>query len=450
MRRFFVATLGAMLAASLVCVPAFAVDNATDPLQHTRRMLEAHPNAEFDPEAILVRFGPGITPAQRAFAMQLVGGVKLQSWTIVPGLEHVRVNIPVKDAVAALNGLPGVLYAELDYFVHADVVPNDPSFGNLWGLNNTGQTVNGDAGIANADINAPEAWDVVTGSSSFAIADIDSGVNWSHPDLAANIWSNPGEVADGIDNDGNGLIDDVRGWDFVNNDNNPTDDNGHGTHTSGTFGAVGNNGVGVTGVMWVCRIVPLKFLNASGSGAISGALSALQYCTNKGIKVSNNSWGGGGFSQSFLDAINASQSVGHIFVAAAGNSASNNDAVASYPASYSSGNIIAVVATNNNDGFASFSNYGATSCDIGAPGVTVYSTYLSSYAYLDGTSMATPHVAGVVGLVYVRNPTWSWSQVRSQVLSTARTVSSLSGRCATGGVVNAAAAVGASAPPPPA
>ncbi len=187
--------------------------------------------------------------------------------------------------------------------------------------------------------------------------------------------------------------------------------------------------------MWSCRIMPLKFLNASGNGAISGALSALQYAAAKGVKVSNNSWGGGGFSQSFLTAINNSQSVGHIFVAAAGNSSTNNDATPSYPASYTSGNIIAVVATNNNDGFASFSSYGATSCDIGAPGVTIYSTYLSGYAYLDGTSMATPHVAGVVGLVYVRNPTWTWSQVRNQILSTARVIPSLSGRCATGGIV---------------
>lgn len=449
--RYSVLALSMALAAGSAANIAHArvTDAATDPLQHTRRMLEAHPNAAFDPEAILVRFAPNATAAQRNFALQLVGGAKLQSWTIVPGLEQIKVSVAAKDAVATLTGLPGIMYAELDYFVRADVTPNDPSFGNLWGCNNTGQTVNGDPGSAGADINAPEAWDITTGSSSFVIGDIDSGVNWAHPDLAANIWSNPGEVVDGVDNDGNGLIDDIRGWDWVNNDNNPTDDNGHGTHTSGTFGAVGNNAVGMTGVMWSCKILPLKFLNASGSGAISGALSALQYCRTKNVKVSNNSWGGGGFSQAFLDAINASQSIGHIFVAAAGNAGSNNDASASYPASYNSGNIIAVVATNNNDGLASFSNYGATSCDIGAPGVTIYSTYLSSYAYLDGTSMACPHVAGVVGLVYVRNPTWSWSQVRTQILSTARPLSALSGRCATGGIVNAAAALGGTAPPPP-
>src|SRR5690606_34401242 len=142
----------------------------------------------------------------------------------------------------------------------------------------------------------------------------------------------------------------------VNNDNNPMDDNGHGTHTSGTFGAVGNNGVGITGVMWSCRIMPLKFLNSAGSGAISGALSCLQYAVSKGVKVSNNSWGGGGYSQAFVDAINSSQSIGHIFVAAAGNTNNNNDATPSYPASYNSGNIIAVVATDNNDNRASFSS----------------------------------------------------------------------------------------------
>jgi len=451
MRWNLLAAAGALVisAGAARGVDRIGVDPAVDPLQHTRRMLEQHPGAEFDPEAILVRFSADAAADARTRALNLVGGKVLQTWTIVPGLAQVKVAMPVKDAVDVLTGLPGVQYAELDYFVHADVTtPNDPSFTQLWGMNNTGQTVNGDPGSANADINCPEAWDLTTGSSSFVIGDIDSGVNWSHPDLAANIWSNPGEVVDGIDNDGNGRIDDVRGWDFVNNDNNPTDDNGHGTHTSGTFGAVGNNGVGVAGVMWSCKILPLKFLNASGNGAISGALSALQYCTSKGVKVSNNSWGGGGFSQSFLDAINASQSVGHIFVAAAGNASNNNDASPSYPASYSSGNIIAVVATNNNDGFASFSNYGATSCDVGAPGVTIYSTYLSSYAYLDGTSMATPHVAGVVGLVYVRNPSWTWSQVRTQILSTSRPLASLSGRCATGGIVNAAAALGGAVTPP--
>lgn len=448
-RNLLVAASALLLCAGITQARTTDRDNATDPLQHTRRMLEQHPNAAFDPEAILVRFTPGIAQLQHDAIIARVGGVVLQRWTIVPGLVQLKVNMPVKDAVALLTGLPGVQYAELDYFVHADLTPNDPSFGQQWGCHNTGQTVNGDPGSAGADINAPEAWDVTTGSASFVIGDIDSGVNWSHPDLAANIWTNPGEIAgNGIDDDGNGRIDDIRGWDFVNNDNNPTDDNGHGTHTSGTFGAVGNNGVGVAGVMWSCKILPLKFLNAAGSGAISGALSALQYCTNKGVKVSNNSWGGGGFSQSFLDAINASQTVGHIFVAAAGNASNNNDASPSYPASYSSGNIIAVVATDNNDGFASFSSYGATSCDIGAPGVTIYSTYLSSYAYLDGTSMATPHVAGVVGLVYVRNPTWTWSQVRTQILSTARPLGSLSGRCATGGIVNAFAALGGSTPPP--
>jgi subtilisin family serine protease len=427
------------------------VDNETDPLQHTRRMLELHPQATYDPESVLVRFDPSATPAARAAIRALVGGTKLQEWWLVSNLEHVKVQGDVKLAVATLNATPGVMYAELDWFVRGDVTPNDPSFGLLWGLNNTGQTVNGDQGAAGADINGPEAWNVLTGSSSFVIADIDSGVNYTHPDLAANIWTNSAEAGGttGVDDDGNGYVDDVRGWNFVSNNNNPNDDNGHGTHTSGTFGAVGNNGVGVAGVMWSCRIMPLKFLNSSGSGAISGALSALQYAVAKGVRVSNNSWGGGGFSQSFLNAINASQTIGHIFVAAAGNASSNNDASASYPASYTSGNIIAVVATNNNDGFASFSNYGATSCDVGAPGVTIFSTYGSGYEYLDGTSMACPHVAGVVGLVYARNPTWSWSQVRTQVLGTARTVSALSGRCATGGVVNAAAALGATAPPPP-
>jgi hypothetical protein len=407
-----------------------------------REFLERVPELGRNPTGVLVRFAPGASEAYRRGVRELVGDGSHRAYDLVPGLELVRVRVPVETALARLA--PWVEYAEVDRVVRRTATPNDTYYGLQYGLNNTGQTVNGDTGTAGADINAPEAWDVTTGDPNFAIAILDSGVQYSHPDLSANIWANPGEIAgNGIDDDGNGYVDDVRGWDFYSNDNNPDDADGHGTHTAGTVGAVGNNGAGVTGVNWRCKLVPLRFLGPNG-GYISDAIEAVQYCTTKGIKVSNNSWGGGGYSQSMYDAIAASRNVGHVFVAAAGNAGTNNDSSPFYPASYGVDNVISVAATDNDDRRASFSNYGATTVDLGAPGVMIASTYRGSgYVYMDGTSMASPHVAGVVALVYGQNPTWTYSQVRNRILSTVRPVAALATNTATGGVVDAAAAVGA-------
>jgi hypothetical protein len=441
--------LGAILVAAGLGSGVLADQVANPPervrelLADSRRAIEANPKLEYDPYTVLVKFKADAADPVKAAARALVGGEFVRSYTLVPGLEHVKVSLPVADAVRVLSMMPGVEFAEPDYIVHAVVEPNDPSYGVLWGMNNIGQTVNGDPGIADADIDAPEAWDVFTGDPNFVIASIDSGVNYNHPDLAANRWTNPGEVAgNGIDDDGNGFVDDVYGYDFYNNDANPIDDNGHGTHTSGTFGGVGNNGTGVTGVNWQCKIMALKFLGAGGSGSTSGAIGCLDYAVAEGCKVSNNSWGGGGFSSAFSTALSNARTAGHLFVAAAGNAGTNNDSSPFYPASYTQDNVIAVASTTNNDARSSFSNYGATSVDIGAPGSTIYSTYGSGYAYLDGTSMATPHVAGVAALVWGANPTWTYSQVRSQLFTSARPISALNGLCVTGGVVNAASAVG--------
>ena len=232
------------------------------------------------------------------------------------------------------------------------------------------------------------------------VAIIDTGIDYTHPDLAANIWTNPGEIAgDGIDNDGNGYVDDVHGYDFVNNDGDPMDDHFHGTHTAGTVGAVGNNGVGVTGVNWQVKLMALKFLGASGSGSVSGAVSALEYAVTMGVRLSNNSWGGGGYSQALYDAIKNSQVIGHVFVAAAGNSGVNSDLQPAYPASYDLDNIISVAAIDSSDNLASFSNRGVVTVDLAAPGVAVLSTVLGGgYASYSGTSMATPHVTGAAAL----------------------------------------------------
>ncbi|MBK7642837.1 MAG: S8 family serine peptidase [Planctomycetes bacterium] len=404
-------------------------------------VLERHPQIQFHPAAVLVRFAPYTEAAYREQVRAMVGDGVLKTYEQEPGLELIHTRIGVQRAIQKLQGF--VLYAEPDFVVHAINTPNDSLYSLCWGLNNTGQTVNNDPGIAGADINAPEAWNTFTGDANFKIAVIDTGTQYTHPDLAANIWSNPGEIAgNGIDDDSDGYVDDIRGWDFYSVDNNPDDTNGHGTHTAGTIGAVGNNGTGVVGVNWACKLVPLRFLGPSG-GYTSDAILAVNYCTAKQIKVSNNSWGGGGFSQGLYDAINASKSVGHIFCAAAGNNGTNNDSSAFYPANYNLDNLISVAATDNNDGRASFSNYGATTVDLGAPGVNIASTYYGSqYVYLSGTSMATPHVTGAVALVEALNPGFTYLQVRNQILSTVRHAASMSGVTVTGGILDLAAAVG--------
>jgi subtilisin family serine protease len=434
-----------LLAAAFVTAGPASAQNELNPVAAQRfaaGVLERHPQVPFNPIGVLVRFAPYVDEGYREAVRAMVGDGVLKSFPEEPGLELIHTRIGVQRALARLQGT--VLYAEPDYVVHAINTPNDTYYGLQWGMNNTGQTVNGDPGIAGADINAPEAWNTYTGDANFKVAIIDTGTQYTHPDLAANIWSNPGEIAgNGIDDDGDGYVDDTRGWDFYDSDNNPDDTNGHGTHTAGTVGAVGNNGTGVVGVNWHCKLVPLRFLGPQG-GFTSDAILAVNYCTTKNIKVSNNSWGGGGFSQGLYDAINASKSVGHIFCAAAGNSGTNNDSSPFYPANYNLDNLISVASTNNNDGRSSFSNYGATSVDLGAPGENIASTYSGSqYVYLSGTSMATPHVAGGVALVYGQSPGWTYQQVRSQILTTVRPVASMAGITVTGGVLDLAAAIGA-------
>jgi len=329
---------------------------------------------------------------------------------------------------------------EPDYVVFTSAVtPNDPSFSSLWGLHNTGQT----GGSGDADIDAPDAWEASKGSSSVVVGVIDTGIDYTHPDLAANMWLNADEVpGNGRDDDNNGYIDDTRGWDFVGNDNNPMDDQYHGTHCAGTIGAVGGNGIGVVGVCHTVRLMALKFISGSSGGTISDAIEAILYATANQATLTSNSWGGGGYSQTLKNAIDAAGTAGLLFVAAAGNEAKNADSTPAYPAAYNSANIISVAATDHRDALASFSNYGAVTVDLAAPGVSIYSTApANTYRSLSGTSMACPHVAGACALIKAARPTMNWSDVKNAILGNVDGVAGLTGKVATKGRMNLARAL---------
>ncbi|SKA95114.1 PQQ-like domain-containing protein [Prosthecobacter debontii] len=337
-----------------------------------------------------------------------------------------------------LQGAP-MKIVEPDYVVFASLTPNDPSYSSLWGLNNTGQT----GGVGDADIDAPEAWELSRGSANVVVGVVDTGIDYTHPDLAANMWTNTDEIPNnGVDDDANGYIDDVYGWDFVSNDKDPMDDHYHGTHCAGTIGAVGGNGIGVVGVCHTVKLMALKFLSSSGGGTTSDAIEAVLYATANQVTMTSNSWGGGGYSQTLKDAIDAAGVAGQLFVAAAGNDSRNTDTSPSYPAAYDSLNIISVAASDHSDGLASFTNYGAITVDLAAPGVSIYSTSPgNSYRSLNGTSMACPHVAGACALIKAARPGLSWQDVKSAVLNNVDSVAGMTGKVAVNGRMNLARAL---------
>ncbi|MCG2721316.1 MAG: S8 family serine peptidase [Thermodesulfovibrionales bacterium] len=324
------------------------------------------------PGEILVKFKTGTLSHTINTLNHAMGAATVRELKHI-GVQRILLSdvMDLQETLASYRSNADVEYAEPNYIVRKAVIPNDPGFAQEWGLSNTGQT----GGSVDADIDAPEAWDIITGSNDILIAVIDTGVADGHPDLAANVWQNTKEIpANGIDDDGNGYVDDVYGWDFIDNDGYPEDLDSHGTHVAGIIASQGNNGAGGSGVMWSARIMALRFLGVSGSGDVANAAMAIIYAADNGARIINASWGGYDYSNTLYNAINYARSKGVLFIAAAGNEAQNNDFAPFYPSGFTLDNIISVAASDSMDNLAYFSNYGATSVDLAAPGVGIYST----------------------------------------------------------------------------
>ena len=452
-RRLLAVTATLLLAACGADEPAFAP--VVDRADATASLTAGGPR--FMPGELLVKFNPGATATNRGRAIA-AARASVGERILTPamrragdaeGVTVLRTGMGVPEAVQAMLASGTVEYAEPNWIYTHEATSNDTyvTNGSLWGM--TGEFGSG----------ASVAWtNNKTDCSGVVVGIIDEGYMYTHTDLVANASTNPGEIAgNSKDDDGNGLVDDVYGWDFAGNNNTVFDGVGddHGTHVAGTIGGVGGNGAGVAGVCWKVKLLNAKFLGSTG-GTTANAIKAVDYFTtlktraNNPVPVvaTNNSWGGGGFSQALKDAIDRADAAGILFVAAAGNNATNNDATASYPSGYSSANIIAVASITSTGGLSSFSQHGATTVDIGAPGSGIWSTVPvtsgagkratigSGYASYNGTSMATPHVSGAVALYKAINPSASAVQIKDAILSSATATPALSGKVVTGGRLN--------------
>ena len=391
---------------------------------------------------LLVKFKPGTTNGQRQAAL-VRAGAKLRKRFARTGIEHLELAADAPStALETLQADPSVLYAQPNYIRQAVAgAPNDPAWTNhtLWGLTR---------------ISAPSAWAAFPPAArDVVVAVIDTGINYRHADLAASVWRNRGEVAgNGMDDDGNGYVDDVYGIDTLNQDSDPFDDNGHGTHTAGTIGAQGDNGIGALGVAWSPQVLSCKFLDSGGSGTDAAAIACFEYLidlkVNRGvnIRVANNSWGSlrnpnAPFPYALRDTIDSAGQAGIISVFAAGNDGVNDDATPFDPASFSSPSIVSVAASDENDARAAFSNFGATAVDLAAPGTNIYSTYGDGYAYSSGTSMAAPHVSGALALMVSHNPALTVPALKSVLLASADRLPQWTGVTVTGARLNVFAAL---------
>ncbi len=419
-------------------------------------MLAVTANASFTTQSVpgefVVKLKPGMMRAStQALSQQLKGFVTQK----ISGQNVVVVKKAVFEtndsAIKALNENPMVEIAEPNYIYKINKAPTDPLYVQTWGLSNVGQAdPKNQVGVAGVDINAERAWEIQTGTREKIVAIIDTGIDWSHPDLAENMWVNEAEQNGkaGVDDDNNGVVDDIYGYNAITGTGNAKDDQGHGSHCAGTIGARANNGIGVAGVNWNVRMMAVKFLDAGGSGSLADAIKAIDYATKMGANVMSNSWGGGGFSQTLMDAIKRSNDAGAIFIAAAGNEYNNNDNSPTYPSTYQVENVMSVAAIDNRGAKADFSNYGKKTVHLGAPGVNVMSTTGGSYKSFSGTSMATPHVAGVAALLWANEPNLTAAQVKERLIATVRPLASMKGKTRTGGMVDAYGALTNTQAPP--
>jgi subtilisin family serine protease len=412
---------------------------------------------DFVPGEVIVKFRANATPAGRGNAMRNANATAGEHIVTAAmrrsgdneGITVVHTSMAVGNAISALRSSPDVEYAEPNYIYQHSATSNDTYFtnGSLWGMYGDASTPANQFGSQ-----AAEAWARGrTDCGSVYVGIIDEGFMYSHTDLVGSAATIPGEVAgNGVDDDGNGYVDDTRGWDFANGDNSTfdgvTDD--HGTHVAGTIGGNGGNGAGVAGVCWNVKLISAKFLGRNG-GTTANAVKAVDYITNlklaKGMNfvATNNSWGGGGFSQALGDAIERANSANILFIAAAGNSSYNCQNTSCYPAEYTNANVIGVAALTSTGGLASYSNYGSTGIDLGAPGSGIVSSVpvnqkgvtVSGYASYSGTSMATPHVTGAAALYAAYNGGTA-AAIKSAILSSVIPTASLSGKVGTGGRLN--------------
>ena len=398
-------------------------------------------SAEPDPAtSLLIRFDDPTLSARDLAALATVHARPVRSYPDGPTLVTLPTGADRAAALRRLGRFSYVRYAEPDATIHvAAVVPNDLKFPFQWGLSSP----NG------VDIDAPAAWQLTTGNPTTVVAVIDSGIDVNHPDLAGQLWNNPVANVDGYPGD-------YHGWNFVDNNGNIADQNGHGTHVAGIIAAAGNNGYGVAGVDWGARLMVLKFIGANGDGSVDDAVRAIYYAVQHGARVINASWGGDAYDQSLVDAISYAGAHNVVFVTAAGNDSVDNDVVTSYPASVRLPNTISVAAVDQSGNLADFSNYGARTVDIAAPGVNILSDYPGGFEVLSGTSMSAPFVTGVVALLAGQHPEYTAAQLVQRVVGTARPLPTLTGLVADGGIVDAAAALGVTGPtstrsaPPPA